>query len=283
LVPNHFLAARPLLRVTFLDVSQGNSAVVEFPGQSVMLIDGGGFHDNSFDLGRYVLAPYLWHRRITRLDAMVLSHPHPDHYQGLRFVAAHFPIEQFWYSTVSRWDPDIRSLLRTLVEKKVVFLSPKKLSSNQNINGVEVQVLHPPAHFSGSTTNLTNKELNNLSLVVRLRYKDVSFLFPGDIEEETEDELVRRAHLQPVDVLLVPHHGSRSSSSLPFLQRLKPKIAIFSVGYDNRFHLPAYRIRQRYDALGIQTYRTDVDGAITISTDGKKLEVETFLPVDKLL
>ncbi|MCG6982356.1 MAG: DNA internalization-related competence protein ComEC/Rec2 [Deltaproteobacteria bacterium] len=281
MVPNHFLAARSLLRVTFLDVSQGNSAVVEFPGQSAMLIDGGGFHDNSFDLGRYVLAPYLWHRRITRLDAMVLSHPHPDHYQGLRFIAAHFPVEQFWYSTVSRWDPDFRSLLKTLAEKKVLFLSPKELSSNQNINGVEVQVLHPPTDFLGSATNLTNKELNNLSLVVRLRYKDVSLLFPGDIEEETEDQLVRRAHLQPVDVLLVPHHGSRSSSSLPFLQRLKPKIAIFSVGYDNRFHLPAYSIRRRYDALGIQTYRTDVDGAITISTDGNKLEVETFLSIDK--
>ena len=281
MIPYHFGSAKSLLRVTFLDVSQGNSAVVELPGRSTMLIDGGGFHGNSFDVGRYVVAPYLWHRRITHLDAMVLSHPHPDHYQGLRFVAAHFPVEQFWYSTVSRWDPDFRSLLKTLAEKQVVFLSPKELSSDQNINGVEVQVLHPPADFSGSATNLTNKELNNLSLVVRLRYKDVSLLFPGDIEEETEDQLVRRAHLQPVDVLLVPHHGSRSSSSLPFLQRLKPKIAIFSVGYDNRFHLPAYSIRRRYDALGIQTYRTDVDGAITISTDGNKLEVETFLSIDK--
>ena len=281
MVPNHFFTVRSLLRVTFLDVSQGNSAVVEFPGQSVMLIDGGGFHDNSFDVGRYVLAPYLWHRGITRLDTMVLSHPHPDHYHGLRFVAAHFPIEQFWYSTVSRGDPDIHSLLKTLAEKKVVFLSPKELSSGQNIDGVAIQVLHPLADFSGSATSLTNKELNNLSLVVRLSYKDVSFLFPGDIEEETEDALARRVHLQPVDALLVPHHGSRTSSSLPFLQRLKPKIAIFSVGYDNRFHLPAYSIRQRYDALGIQTYRTDVDGAITVITDGHNIEVETFIDKER--
>jgi competence protein ComEC len=281
MVPNHYGSTKPLLRVTFLDVSQGNSAVVELPGNSIMLIDGGGFHSNAFDVGKYVLAPYLWQQRITRLDAMVLSHPHPDHYQGLRFVAAHFPVRQFWYSSLYRWDPDFRSLLKTLAEKKAVFLSPRELSSNLNINGVDVQVLHPLTDFTGRATSLTNKELNNLSLVVRLTYKDVSFLFPGDIEEETEDELVRRAHLDPVDVLLVPHHGSRTSSSLAFLQRLKPKVAIFSVGYDNRFHLPAYSIRQRYDALGIQTYRTDVHGAITISTDGNKLEVETFLPVDK--
>jgi competence protein ComEC len=277
IIPNHFRSAKSLLRVTFLDVSQGNSAVVELPGHSIMLVDGGGFHGNAFDVGRYVLAPYLWHRGITRLDTMVLSHPHPDHYQGLRFVAAHFPIKQFWYSTVSRWDPDMRSLLTTLADNKVVFVSPRELATSQNINGVDVQVLHPPPDFSGSARTPTDKELNNLSLVVRLRYKNVSFLFPGDIEKETEGELARRAHLEPVDLLLVPHHGSRTSSSLPLLQRLKPKIAIFSVGFDNRFHLPAYKIRQRYDALGIQTYRTDRDGAITVITDGHNIEVETFI------
>ena len=241
-----------------------------------MLVDGGGFQGNSFDLGRYVLAPYLWHRGITRLDTMVLSHPHPDHYQGLRFVAAHFPIKQFWYSYVSRRDPDIRSLLTTLAEKKVLFVSPREVATNQNINGVEIQVLHPPADFNGKARTPTDKELNNLSLVVRLRYKEVSFLFPGDIERETEDDLARRAHLEPVDVLLVPHHGSRTSSSIPFLQRLKPQIAIFSVGFDNRFHLPAPQIRQRYDELGIRTYRTDLDGAITVTTDGREIKVETF-------
>jgi competence protein ComEC len=281
MIPSHFGSAKSSLRVTFLDVSQGNSTVVEFPGHYIMLIDGGGFHGNSFDLGRYVLAPYLWHRRITRLDTMVLSHPHPDHYQGLRFVAAHFPIKQFWYSTVSWWDPDIHSLVKTLAEKKVVFLNPKKLAANQNINGVEVQVLYPPPDFNGTTTTPTDKELNNLSLVVRLRYKDVSFLFPGDIENETEDELAKLPHLEPVDVLLVPHHGSRTSSSLPFLQRLRPKIAIFSVGFDNRFHFPSYKIRQRYDALGIRTYRTDLDGAITVISDGHEIEVETFLPMTR--
>jgi competence protein ComEC len=277
MIPHHLRSSKSLLRVTFLDVSQGNSAVVELPGDSILLVDGGGFQGNSFDVGRYVLAPYLWHRGITRLDTMVLSHPHPDHYQGLRFVAAHFPIKQFWYSNVSRRDPNFRRLLTTLADKKVVFMNPRELATSQNINGVDVQVLHPPPYFSGSTRTPTDKELNNLSLVVRLRYKDVSILFPGDIEKETEDELARLLHLEPVDVLLVPHHGSRTSSSIPFLQRLKPQIAIFSIGFDNRFHLPAYKIRQRYDALGIRTYRTDLDGAITVITDGREIEVETFI------
>ena len=277
IIPHHVRSARSLLRVTFLDVSQGNSAVVELPGDRIMLIDGGGFHGSSFDLGRYVLAPYLWHRRISRLDTMVLSHPHPDHYLGLAFVAKHFPIKQFWHSNVFGKDPNIRDLVKTLADKEVVFMGPRELTLKQNIKGVDVKVLHPPPDFTGSSRTLTDKEINNLSLVVRLKYKDVSFLFPGDIEKETEYELARGPHLEPVDVLLVPHHGSRTSSSTPFLQLLKPRIAIFSVGFDNRFHLPAYKIRQRYDALGIQTYRTDRDGAITVITDGHKIEVETFI------
>ena len=277
MIPNHFLSDRSLLRVTFLDVSQGNSAVVELPGQGVMLIDGGGFHDNSFDVGRYVLAPYLWYRRITRLDTMVLSHPHPDHYQGLRFVAAHFPIEQFWYSTLSWWHPDIRSLVKTLADKKAAFLGPRQLATDRYLNGVEVQVLHPAPDFTCTSTTPTDKELNNLSLVIHLKYKDVSFLFPGDMEKETEDQLASLPHLEPVDVLLVPHHGSRTSSSILLLKRLKPKIAIFSVGFENRFHLPAYQILRRYAALSIRTYRTDVHGAITVTTDGRQIEVETFV------
>ncbi|MCG6917085.1 MAG: DNA internalization-related competence protein ComEC/Rec2 [Deltaproteobacteria bacterium] len=282
-IPLHFPSGKSLLRVTFLDVSQGNSAVVELPGNRIMLIDGGGFHGSSFDLGRYVLAPYLWHRRITRLHTMVLSHPHPDHYQGLTFVAKHFPIKQFWHSNVCSRDPSIRGLLTTLAAKKVAFMGPRELVSNQNINGVDLKVLHPSPDFTGSSRTLTDKEINNLSLVVRLKYKDVSFLFPGDIEKETEDKLARGPHLHPVDVLLVPHHGSRTSSSIPFLQRLKPRIAIFSLGFDNRFHLPAFKVLERYDALGIKTYRTDRHGAVTVITDGHKIEVETFINQEKSL
>jgi competence protein ComEC len=167
--------------------------------------------------------------------------------------------------------------VKTLADKKVVFMGPRELMVEQNINGVDLKVLHPPPDFTDDSRNLTDKKINNFSLVVRLKYKDISFLFPGDIEKETEYELARGPHLEPVDVLLVPHHGSRTSSSIPFLQRLKPRIAILSVGFDNPFHLPAGKISQRYDALGIQTYRTDRDGAITVITDGHNIEVETFI------
>ncbi len=279
IIPVHLRPSNSSLRVTYLDVSQGNSAAVEFPGNSMMLIDGGGFHSGSFDVGRYVVAPFLWHRRIIQLDNMVLSHAHPDHFQGLLFVASHFPVKQFWYNNVSTDDPHFVNLLKRLAEKNVVALGPAELSSCQTIGGVEVQVLHPPPEFGPASRIPTDKELNNLSLVVRLKYGNVSFLFPGDIEKEAEYRLARLEQLEPVDVLLVPHHGSRTSSSMEFLQRLKPKIAIFSVGFDNPFRLPSAQVLKRYRSLGVRIYRTDRHGAITISTDGDKLEVETFLPV----
>jgi competence protein ComEC len=171
--------------------------------------------------------------------------------------------------------------MTTLAEKKVVCLGPREISTLQKINGVEVQVLHPPMESNRISRLPTDKELNNLSLVLRLTYKDVSFLFTGDIEKETEYQLARLPNLEPVDVILVPHHGSRTSSSLSFLQRLKPRIAIISVGFGNPFRLPSTQVLQRYRALGVKIYRTDQHGAITISTDGDKIEVETFLSPKK--
>jgi competence protein ComEC len=111
----------------------------------------------------------------------------------------------------------------------------------------------------------------------RVQVSVLLFLFPGDIEKEVEYRLANQPLHEPVDVLLVPHHGSRTSSSLRFLQWLQPRIAVFSIGFDNPFHLPSRRVLERYRALGTKTYRTDHHGAVTIRTDGHKIEMETFV------
>ncbi|UCG13612.1 MAG: DNA internalization-related competence protein ComEC/Rec2, partial [Deltaproteobacteria bacterium] len=265
------------LRVTYLDVSQGNSAVVELPGKRALIIDGGGFYGSQFDVGRHVVAPYLWHRRIRRLEAMVLSHPHPDHFRGLPFIATHFHVKQFWYNGVSIDDPDFKELMNTLARNNVRCLGPGQLPFCQNLGGVQVQVLHPRPGFYRNSTGSTDRQLNNLSLVLRLNYRNTSFLFPGDIEKQGEYQLISYPELSPVDVLLAPHHGSRTSSSVELLRKLKPGVVVFSVGAGNRFHLPATQVLERYQGLGVRSYRTDRHGAVTICTDGDVIRVETFL------
>jgi competence protein ComEC len=281
MIPIHYRSDNSSLRITYLDVSQGNSALVEFPGGRVMLIDGGGFHSGSFDMGQYVVAPFLWYRRITQVDDLLLSHAHPDHFQGLHFIAQHFPVKRFWFNGLSTHDPRFVDFLEGVVKKRIATLGPEQFSSFQQAGGVQAQLLHPPADFKPRRTVPTDKELNNSSLVLRLTYGNVSFLFPGDVERAAEYRLVKLDRLEPVDVLLVPHHGSRTSSSMEFLQRLKPKIAVISVGFNNSFHLPSIQVIERYRSLGVRIYRTDRHGAVTVRTDGDTIEVETFLPAEK--
>jgi competence protein ComEC len=265
------------LSVTYLDVGQGSAAVVEFPKRTAVLVDGGGFYSGAFDVGRHLVAPYLWHRRIDHLEVMVLSHAHPDHFKGLQFVTSHFCIKQFWHNNIATDDPNFSRLITTLARKKIPILGPKELTTARQIQGVDITVLHPPPDlFLGSATPVDNV-LNEYSLVFSLKYKEISFLFPGDIEKVAEGRLAALSKLETVDVLLAPHHGSRTSSSLQLLRRLRPRIAVFSVGFDNRFRLPADEVLQRYRTLGTQIYRTDQHGAITISTDGHNLQVETFI------
>jgi competence protein ComEC len=277
LVPARLCVQPCPLRVTYLDVGQGNSAVVEFPGNAAMLIDGGGFQGSTFDVGRHVVAPFLWHRGIRRLEAMVLSHAHADHFKGLRFVAVHFGVKQFWFNNVPTDDPEFLALVHCLTRRRIPCLGPEQLWPGRRIQGVDVHILHPSPSYAAVSGIPSDSELNNLSLVVQLTYGDVSFLFPGDIERETEYLLASSSRLQPVEVLLAPHHGSRTSSSMPFLRKLQPRFAVFSLGFDNPLHLPAAEVCQRYRALHVRTRRTDRHGAITFRTDGHAVAVETFL------
>jgi competence protein ComEC len=265
------------LRVTFLDVGQGNAAVVELPKGGALLIDGGGFPGARFDVGRNVVAPYLWHRRIHHLEAMILSHAHPDHFRGLAFIAAQFPVRECWYPGVLSEDPDFLSLMETLARRGIPTLDRRALSSSRLIQGVEIRVLHPPLDARVGNEICTYAEHNKLSLVLHLRYKGISFLFPGDIDGEAEEQVLKLPEFGPAQVLLVPHHGSRSSSTLPFLEKLRPQMAVFSVGFENPFRFPSPQVWERYRRLNVRTYRTDLDGAITFVTDGERLDVDTFV------
>ena len=286
------LGARELLRrcsrsliVTFLDVGQGDAAVVQLPGGRTVLVDGGGTYDGSFDPGARVVEPFLRARGITHLDAVALSHPHPDHLGGLHRIIARFPTDRLWTSGDDGHNPDYRLLLAEARERGVPTPVPSLWHSDLAIveaigpfvtEGCEVgerlgeklvdKVAEQPCAEHIGPPDGTS--VNDASLVLRVEYAGRRVLFTGDIEANGEGELVgRRAVGQQIasDVLKVPHHGSRTSSGADLLDAVRPGLAVISLGWHNRFHFPRPEVIARYRARDIRILRTDLDGAVTVT------------------
>ncbi|MBW2516323.1 MAG: ComEC/Rec2 family competence protein [Deltaproteobacteria bacterium] len=270
------------LRVTYLDVGQGNAALLELPDGVTALIDGGGFSDNtSFDMGARVIAPYLLRQKIRTVDTLILTHPNSDHLNGLIYIAEHFNVKSIWTNGETRATSGYQAF-RDTVDRKGYFQPDfQQLDRRQQINGVEIIVLYPPADFMTLKISERWRTTNNNSLVVKVSFGNVSFLFPGDIMIEAEKELVNLAGTElGCDVLLAPHHGSRSSSSHLFLNRVQPDITVISAGWKNRFRFPHPAVLAAYQEQGCRIFRTDINGAIIITTDGNHLTVKPFISSD---
>jgi len=268
------------LQLTFIDVGHGDSILVEFPGGKRMLIDGGGLREDRFNIGKNVIAPFLWKKKIRRIDTLVLTHPDPDHLKGLNFIASQFSIDQFWDNGFQTDSEPYLQLKKILEEKKIKIHSLNEETPSQIMNGVEISFLNPPVWGATQRKVRSLWDLNNASLVMKLRFKNISVLLTGDIGKEAEERILRKGYLLKSDVLKIPHHGSSSSSSPLFLERVKPTYAILSVGERNIGRLPHPEVLKRYQQLGSRILRTDKDGAITVMTDGEKMEVKTFLKGD---
>jgi len=264
------------LRLTFIDVGQGDSILVEFPKGKKMLIDGGGLYDDRFDIGKNVIAPFLWKKKIRRIDNLVLTHPDPDHLKGLIFIASQFSVGQFWDNGFQTESDFYLQLKKILAEKNIQAQSLSERTPAQIINGVETSFLNPPAWEPAQRNVQSLSNLNNSSLVMRLRFKNVSILLTGDIQKEAEGRMLRKDDLLRSNILKIPHHGSSSSSSSAFLERVKPTYAILSVGERNIGRLPHPEVLKRYSQLGIEVYRTDKNGAITVVTDGEKIVIKSL-------
>ncbi|MBI5327971.1 MAG: DNA internalization-related competence protein ComEC/Rec2 [Deltaproteobacteria bacterium] len=255
------------LKVTFISVGQGDSALVEFPYGKRMLIDGGGFYNEDFDVGERIVAPFLWKKKITSIDYLLLSHPQSDHMKGLKFIAEKFHAKEFRWNGMVRNDNTFTELFQSLDKNNITKFITNASAAPLDINGVRVNFLNPPEE--------SNLDINNNSLVVRLDYKDASFLFTGDIEAVGEASVIKNV-TAGVTVLKVPHHGSRTSSAMDFLNRVTPELAVVSVGYMNPFGFPHPEILKRYNEFKIPLLRTDILGAITVETDGQKKWVTSY-------
>jgi len=254
------------LCVTFLDVGQGDAAVIEGPRGFVALVDGGGRHDNSFDTGARIVEPVLRARGITKLDLVVLSHPHPDHMNGLFRILGRFPVAVLWTHGDDGKNPAYRELIRLAAQRGV----PTPLPTVMARDGLTIEAVSP--WLAGAIGVLPRLSANDASLVVRLSYRGRNILFTGDIGEAGEAELLDRRQAGAdlaCDVLKVPHHGSRYGSSAELLDALGPRLAVVSAGRFNRFGLPSPDALVRYRERGIEILRTDRDGAVSVSVDGR--------------
>jgi competence protein ComEC len=248
------------LRVTFLSVGQGDSAVVELPGAAVMVIDGGGLHSDRFDVGERIVAPFLWSRKIAHVDYLVLSHPDWDHYGGLGFVAEQFAPREFWWTGLPARSPRFPALLGGLADHGVAQVVLRR-GDLRALGAVEAEVLWPPSA-------LDRLKDNDQSLVLGLSFGSARVLFTGDLEAGGEASLVAAAGGRLASaVLKVPHHGSRTSSSAPFVDAVAPALAVVSAGYENRYRFPHPDVVRRDAAHHVTVLRTDLDGAAEVRID----------------
>ena len=267
------------LRVTVIDVGQGFSALVELPRGHNILVDGGGFSDNSrFDIGARVIAPLLWYKKIKTVDTLILSHPNSDHLNGLIYIAKHFNVKNIWTNGEKRDTIGYRHLMEAIAAGNIHHPKFSDMSRNFVINGVEISFLYPPDGFLEQRKHQKWRNTNNNSLVVKMNYGSHSFLFPGDIMKSGEQELTRIAGEQlDSAVLIAPHHGSRTSSTDLLLDQVRPEVVVISAGWMNPRKFPHPKVSANYKRRGYQVYRTDQHGAVVLATDGDSISIEPMI------
>ncbi len=250
-----------LLRVDFLSVGQGESTLITFSDQKKMLIDGGGaLHENGTDVGKRLLLPALRTLGVKRIDYLVLSHPHPDHMQGVTAVAESMAVGEFWESGAAGGE-EYNRLKRALSVRNVPVKRVYAGVSPVILSGVSFTFLHPsPADIDSDH----GFDLNDDSLVFRLESGGFSALFTGDIGYQEEKKLTAEPGLLKSTLLKVPHHGSRHSVYPEFFRAVSPQFALIGAGYRNSFGLPSSAALKELQSVGSEIYRTDYDGTVTI-------------------
>lgn len=249
------------LRVHILDVGQGDCILIQLPNGQTMLVDAGKNESAT------TITDYLQALKVTRLDYLVGTHPHEDHIGSLDQVIEKFAAGKILLPKVTANTKTFRELLETIDKKGLQVTTAKAGVNILEEEGLSVKVLAPlGSHY---------EDLNNYSAVIKITYREIAFLLTGDAEAASEKEIINGGANLKADVLKVGHHGSSSSTSLNFLNIVKPEYAVISLGADNEYHHPHPTTLSKLEKAGINILRTDERGTIVFTTDGKDLEVET--------
>ncbi len=274
------LAKQPSLSasVTFLDVGHGSSMLLQLPGNKNILIDGGGSESDRFNIGERVIGPFLWYQKLGHLDAVVITHPHADHYNGLPFILSRFRPKELWINGFPGHDRGYRELLdlarRLGIDTRVAQSGTTLFESGSTrllcIHSGREQVFQADDSKQDGWSNP-----NDLSLVLRLDTNNRSFLFPADISARMAEILVKKGKELKADVLMAPHHGSSSSMSSDFIGSVAPEYIAISAGRNNPFNFPA---KSFYDLeeKGIKILNTGRDGTITFSMENGEIMVSRY-------
>ncbi|MBN2358017.1 MAG: ComEC/Rec2 family competence protein, partial [Deltaproteobacteria bacterium] len=260
----------------FLPVGQGDATLLVTPAGRALLVDTAGSPLPERDPGLEVVLPALRDLGIDRLEAVVVSHPDFDHYGGLRSVVTELCPAEVWATDLSDAEPAWGELQQALDRCGSARRYFDQAHRSVDLDGVTVEVLHPLVAAGSGPRHWPEFGKNDNSLVLRLRYGERSFLLPGDLGELGEASLIDSRALAPVDLLKCGHHGSGHSSTAEWLQALRPRHAVISAGYANRFGHPAPVVIERLAAVGARVWRTDRQGRIEVSTDGRDLEITAF-------
>ena len=253
------------LKVSFLDVGQGDAAVIELPTGETIVVDAGPI-SATYNAGEKIVAPFLRRRGISTIDALITSHPHADHLGGVPNLMKNFEIGQ----TI---DANQRMNSKLFYEYDVLEQSTAQVTARAGMvsryDNVRLYFLHPTVTFLDTDSSDGYSDINESSVVFKLQYGGISFLFMGDAEIESEEHLVHAyGDFLDSDVLKAGHHGSSTSSTEELVQKVSPDHVVVSVARFNKFKHPSKSVLERFVRNGAAVYRTDQTGAVMFESDG---------------
>lgn len=247
-----------LLKVHYLDVGQGDSIFIELPNNETMLIDAAESYQSENIIN------YLKNLNYQKIDYVIGTHPHTDHIGGLKDIINTFEIGKIYMPKVVSTTKTYENLLMTIKEKNLKINTAKAGTTIIDTDALKINILAP--------NNSTYTELNNYSVVTKITYGTTKFLFMGDAEKLSENEIKENVS---ADVIKIGHHGSNTSSSIDFIKKVNAKYGIISVGLNNKYNLPKEETITNWENSGTKIYLTSINGTIRASSDGTNIKIES--------